>query len=132
MNMPRRSWLTIATAAATFAFIVTALMLASYAQPVGENPFDSNEWQALKSDLSENPDDTVAGERARTLDLELRQTFFRRRERIRTGGTLLLVALVVFLVAIKRANRRSLPEPDAPAPPSSVTVTFTAYVPLSA
>jgi len=81
MTLPRRSWLTIATAAGTFAFIVVALMLASYAKPVGENPFDSNEWLALKGRLTENPSDAEAAERARDLDLKLRKTFFRRRLR---------------------------------------------------
>jgi outer membrane protein assembly factor BamB len=117
MSTPRRTWLTIAATAATFAFIVLVVMLVIHAAPRGENPFDAEEWRALKAELAAKPGDPEATERLRVLDLELRRAFFERRDRIRVGGSLLLIGLVLALVAVKGANRRTLPEPAEPATP---------------
>lgn len=117
MSAPRRTWLNVATAAAAFAFIVLVVMLALHADPRGENPFDSDAWLAAKAQVRATPGDPEATERLRTLDLALRRDFAERRERIRVGGTLLLIGLALALVAVKRANRRTLPEPDEPVAP---------------
>ena len=109
-----RTWLEIGSVAAVFSFIVLAVVLAYWSVPRGENPFDSDEWVSAKTELQARPTDPAAAERVRELDLRLRRGFFLRRERIRDGGTLLLVALVVAIAAVKRAHRRSVPEPDAP------------------
>lgn len=121
MSTSRRTWLRAAAVAAAFSFIVLAVMLALHARPRGENPFDDAEWRALKAELAVHPDDPAAADRLRTLDLELRRAFFERQSRLRVGGVLLLVGLVVALVALKRAQRRTLPEPGAPAAPVSET-----------
>ena len=117
MSTSRRTWLGAAAVAAAFAFVVLAVMLALHARPRGENPFDDAAWRALKAEVAARPDDPAAADRLRTLDLELRRAFFERRDRLRAGGVLLLVGLAAALVALKRANRRTLPEPDAPAAP---------------
>ena len=122
MSTSRRTWHGAAAVAAAFAFVVLAVMLALHARPRGENPFDDAQWRALKAELAAHPDDAAALERLRTLDLELRRAYFERRNRLRAGGVLLLVGLAVALVALKRANRRTLPEPDAPAAPVSDVV----------
>jgi outer membrane protein assembly factor BamB len=114
MNLPRRTWLSVAAVAAVFSFLVIAMMLAYWARPLGENPFDSAEWTSAKNELLRQPSDPAVAGRIRDLDLELRREFFRRRDRVRIGGTLLLAGLVVALVTVKRANRRSVPEPEAP------------------
>jgi outer membrane protein assembly factor BamB len=118
MSVPRSTFLSIAATALALSFIVLAVMLGLYATETGEDPLDTGQWRAQKTELAGRPTDQAATSRIRDLDLELRRAFFTRRERIRIGGTLLLVALVVALVAVKRANRRSLPEVDAPATPS--------------
>ncbi len=117
MSVPRSTWLSAAAAAGVFSFIVLAVMLGLYANSTGEDPLDSGEWQTLKTELAGRPTDQVATNRIRHLDLELRRAFFLERERIRMGGTLLLVGLVLALVAVKRANRRILPEVARPAAP---------------
>jgi outer membrane protein assembly factor BamB len=114
MTVPRDLWRTMAMTAGVFAFIVLAVMLAIFTRSVGENPFDSDEWRGLKTELAARPTDQSKAERVRALDLDLRRAYFLRRDRIRTGGTLLLVGLAVFLVAFKRAHRRTRPDPDEP------------------
>jgi outer membrane protein assembly factor BamB len=117
MTVSRESWRRVATVAAVFSFVVLAVMLAAFLGTSSEHPFDDPAWRALKLEMAARPTDQQLAERARSLDLELRRAYFDRRSRIRTGGTLLLTGLVVFLVATKRANRRSFPEPAEPAPP---------------
>ncbi len=117
MSVPRSTWLSAAAAAGVFSFIVLAVLLGLYADPTGENPLDTSEWQTKKTELAGRPTDQAATNRIRRLDLELRRAFFQNRERIRIGGTLLLVGLALALVAVKRANRRILPEVAKPAAP---------------
>ena len=113
----RPAWLSLAATAGVISFIVLAVMLGLYARPMGEDPLDTGEWTTLKTELAGRPTDQAATNRIRHLDLELRRAYFTRRDRIRLGGTLLLVGLVIGLVAIKRANRRTLPEVDQLAEP---------------
>jgi outer membrane protein assembly factor BamB len=114
MTDARRTWLSVAAISAVFSFIVVAVMLSYWSRPLGENPFDSPEWVSAKTELQNRPTDRSAHHRIRELDLQLRRGFFRRREQLRLGGTLLLIGLIVAVVAVKRANRRAIPEPDAP------------------
>ena len=109
MKLPRSTWLGLSAAAVAFAFIVLAVLLGLYLQPSGLDPLDTAEWQELKQELAGRPTDQAVADRLRKLDLELRREYFTRREKIRLGGTLLLIGLVIALVAIKRANRRILP-----------------------
>jgi len=120
MIAPRRTWLQVASVAAVFSFIVLLVMLGYHGRQLGEDPLDSAEWRALTTELKDRPTDRTIADRIRKLDLSLRRAFFSRRERIRVGGSLLLVGLVVAIVAVKRANRRTLPEPDAPEAPPPV------------
>jgi outer membrane protein assembly factor BamB len=116
VTIPRRTLLSVASVAAVFSFVVLAVMLGYQARSPGENPLDSPEWRAVKAELGVRRDDPLAAGRVRDQDVELRRAFFSRRERLRIGGTLLLIGLAVALAALGLANRRSRPAPAAPGP----------------
>ncbi len=78
------------------------------------NPLDSTELKALREILSQDPRNESLKVEIRTLDLELRQNYFYHRMLAEQGARILLVAVVIFLIAIKASAElgKRLPEPD--------------------
>jgi len=68
-----------------------------------EDPIFVEQFIELKVRLAENPRDEALKKELRRLDLEIRDGYFAAQDFIRRGAYLLLIGLVVFVLALKRA-----------------------------
>ena len=64
-------------------------------------PLDSVALTELKNQLAQRPQDENLTQQIRTLDLQLRQQFFTRRDMNLRGSYLLLGGLIIFLIGLK-------------------------------
>ena len=62
---------------------------------------DSEELQALKARLREEPNNAELKDEVRILDQQLRLEFFQREQVASRGGVLLLVGATIFIVALQ-------------------------------
>jgi len=102
-----------AIVAGVFAAAVSAMLLADYGRRQAKDPLESDQFKALKAELAQRPGDDQLKRQIRTLDLRLREEYFRGRRFAERGTWLLLGGIVVFLIAAKSASalRRKLPTP---------------------
>ncbi len=104
-----RAMTAVAWVAALFALLIAVLIIVEYPGPTVPDSL-----QQLKDALAKDPGNQELRERIRTFDLEERRAFFTGQARVRTGGWILLVVVVIFLVCAKtNAELRSrylLPE----------------------
>jgi outer membrane protein assembly factor BamB len=96
-----------------FAVLVSVLLLVDFAKRSANDPLDSARLLALRQQLRQQPANAELQQAARTLDLELRQQYFRQRDFTRRGVYLLIAASGVALVGWRWAAkvRRRLPQP---------------------
>jgi outer membrane protein assembly factor BamB len=103
-----------AAVSGVFSVVVCALLLYDYMRRGPINPSENLILQALKSDSAKQPENEELKSKIRTLDLQLRQEYYRQRTFSLVGAGLLLGGVVVFLVSLKTAAnlRRELPHPQ--------------------
>jgi outer membrane protein assembly factor BamB len=119
-NEVTRSWykasLIIAVFAFVFSIIASALMVSNFIQLKSSDPLNSPELAELKAQLFRQPADVSLKEQIRTLDLQLRKSYFHHRAFSKFGGYLLIVSIAIFLIGIKLVEfyRSKLPMPITP------------------
>ncbi|MFH1924278.1 MAG: PQQ-binding-like beta-propeller repeat protein [Planctomycetota bacterium] len=108
-----------AVVAGVFSAMVAAMLLTDYSRRRAEDPLEVEQFHALKAALVEQPGDERLKEEIRTLDLGLREEYFRARRFAERGTWLLFGGIVVLLVSAKATStlRRKLPMPEAQAAP---------------
>jgi len=119
-NEVTKAWykasLIIAIFAVMFSIIASALMVSNFIQLKSSDPLNSPELAELKAQLFRQPADVSLKERIRTLDLQLRKSYFHHRAFSKFGGYLLIVSIAIFLIGIKLVEfyRHKLPMPITP------------------
>jgi outer membrane protein assembly factor BamB len=119
-NEVTKAWykasLIIAIFAAVFSIIASALMVSNFIQLKSSDPLNSTELAELKAQLFRQPADVSLKEQIRTLDLQLRKSYFHHRAFSKFGGYLLIVSIAIFLIGIKLVEfyRSKLPMPITP------------------
>lgn len=106
--------------AGIFSAVVAAVLLGHLAWRMTKDPFDSPEFQALKAQLAQRPEDPELQAQLRTLDQELRRRYFGHRRFAAVGAVLLLCGAILTTASAKWAGslRRRLPQPGPYLGPS--------------
>ncbi|MGQ9574933.1 MAG: outer membrane protein assembly factor BamB family protein [Thermoguttaceae bacterium] len=114
----RQSWARVAVWTAVvsglFVLMTLALMAWDYSQRLAKDPLDSEEFRALRAQLTDQSASEELKTQIRQMDRALRQAYFRQRRFAAVGAWLLLAGIVVFLAAVRTAStlRRKLPMPE--------------------
>ena len=110
-----RSTVTTAIVCAVFALIVLGLFVTSYVRGRIIDDKWETQFENLKIELRQNPDDKQLLERIRLLDLQFRRHRIRRLDFSRKGGYLLFGSVVILLITLKCAGtfKRKIPAPQA-------------------
>jgi outer membrane protein assembly factor BamB len=103
----------LAAVAGAFSVLVVLLMLADYRLRLNKDPLDSAPYAALKARLAKEPRNEDLKRQIRSMDLELRRSYFRQRQFTAAGGWLLLSGAATTLAALVWAGslRKRLPKP---------------------
>ncbi len=106
-----------AVAAGAFSLAVGALVVFHSIENDPADPLASPRMKQLRDRLRLQPGNDPVKRQIRELDLQLREEFFSGRQRVATGGWLLLVGVAVCLIALKLACdlRKKLPRPGPTA-----------------
>jgi len=109
----------IAIIASVFSAVVCLFLLIDYSRRLAKDPLESPQFKALKAELAKRPRDEGLKKEIQSLDLELRQSYFRQRRFAAAGAWLLLGGVAVAVVAMKSAltRRRRLPMPEVQLAP---------------
>jgi outer membrane protein assembly factor BamB len=102
---------------ASFALIISILMIANYIQTKSIEPLKSPALAQLMLQLQKDPDNLALKEQIRALDLLARKAYFTNQWQIRSGGFLLFTSLVILLLALKFLNSKKTKFPDLEAGP---------------
>ena len=115
-----RNWRMTAWVAGVFSALVGLTMIFGRLSIRAEDPLKSPQLKEYKEQLRLNPPDEQIKKRIRTLDLQLRQRYFRQLSQMESGVYLLLGGMVAFVFALKQGARcrRQLPMPR-PKPDAS-------------
>ncbi len=108
--------LATALVAGVFALIVGLLLIVDFVSRGELELFDSPQYVALKQQLAEDGGNAQVIEQIRTLDLQLREAYFQRRQFTRFGVYLLVGGIAVALICARWAAslRPKLPHPHPP------------------
>jgi outer membrane protein assembly factor BamB len=103
----------LAAVAGAFSVLVVLLMLADYRLRLNKDPLDSAPYAALKVRLAKEPRNEDLKRQIRSMDLDLRRSYFRQRQFTGAGGWLLLSGAAATLAALVWAGalRKRLPKP---------------------
>jgi len=107
-------WKRIALIAGIFAILISILLIANYVQLSRVDPVNTETINSLVEKLAENPDDDALRNQIRELDLLARKAYFTNQWQIRTGGYLLLIAVLVIVVAFQIINSAKGKQPEIP------------------
>ncbi|MEA3443105.1 MAG: PQQ-binding-like beta-propeller repeat protein [Bacteroidota bacterium] len=91
----------IAIISGAFALLVAFLLLLNYWQLHHNDPIESEALKSLVQRLSDDPKNQELKEDLRNLDLLARKAYFSSLWQIKTGSWLLLIASIVFVVALR-------------------------------
>ncbi|MFC2103897.1 PQQ-binding-like beta-propeller repeat protein [Bacteroidota bacterium] len=105
-------WKGIAIVTAIFSFIICFLIIANYFQINRIDPVNTELINTLVERLSQNPSDEALRAEIRELDLLVRKAYFTNQWQIRTGGYLLLIGVIIFVIAIQLINSAKKISPD--------------------
>ncbi len=99
--------------AGVFSVIVAGVLLGHLAWRMTKDPFEVPEFQALKAQLVQHPDDPELQKQLRLLDQELRRRYFWHRRFSAAGAILLLCGAILTVGSAQWASalRRRLPQP---------------------
>ncbi len=117
-----RGWRRVALVTGVISFVSLLLMASSFVTRPGLDPEDetralsSPELRALKARLAEDAGNEELKGRIRELDLAVRQEFFEARALTQRLAYLLLGAIVLFLVAVRRSGLTPHAPPEEPPP----------------
>ncbi|MCF7837366.1 MAG: PQQ-binding-like beta-propeller repeat protein [Candidatus Marinimicrobia bacterium] len=102
----------LAVVSGIFLMIVSSIMLLNGYLLRAVDPLDSPALRTLSAQLAQDADNAELRQQVRELDLLARRAFFVRQWQIRTGGILLAVAGLVFIVSLylMTAGNRRLPD----------------------
>ncbi len=116
-----------AAIAGVFSLVVCALLLYDYSRRAPGDPLENGVFITLKAVLAKHPDSEERKSQIRTLDIQLREEYFRQRAFTLVGAGLLIGGVVVFLVSLKTAAtlRRKLPRPQAMTSPKDLESQWT-------
>src|SRR6185369_1391457 len=116
------AWRTARGIAATFALLVSFVMLFGHLSSDALDPLKSPDLKALKEQLRLNPTDEQLKKRIRESDLELRASYFRRLSHSASGSWLLFGGIAVFIFTATQCARYRkqlpLPKPRLAADPA--------------
>ncbi len=104
----------IGKTAALFIVLFGTVLLVNFVLTLRQDPLNSQSMQKLLTRLSENENDSELRQEIRALDLLARKAFFTRQWQIRTGATMLFIAVLVWLIAARGREilRRRMPDPN--------------------
>ncbi|MFC2151728.1 PQQ-binding-like beta-propeller repeat protein [Bacteroidota bacterium] len=105
-------WKGVAIVAAIFSFIICFLIIANYFQINRIDPVNTELINTLVERLSQNPNDEALRAEIRELDLLARKAYFTNQWQIRTGGYLLLIGVILFVIAIQIINSAKKISPE--------------------
>jgi len=111
----------IAMISGMFAFVLCILIIVNYGQLKRTDPLNSPVLKTLVDRLKEHPEDQQLRAEVREIDLLARKAFFTSRWQIRTGGILLLIALLIVITCLKVID---ILRPVIPGVPSSKNEDF--------
>ncbi|MDA3954508.1 MAG: PQQ-binding-like beta-propeller repeat protein [Bacteroidales bacterium] len=97
-------WNGIAITSAIFSFIICFLIIANFLQINRLDPINTEVINNLVERLSQNPNDEALKIEIREIDLLARKAYFTNQWQIRTGGYLLLIGVIIFVVAMQMIN----------------------------
>ncbi len=102
-----------AIVAGLFSIVVAALLVVDYTRRSNDLALELPEYQTLKQQLSQEPDNTSLREQIRKIDFQLREEYFRQRRFTSHGAYLLAGGVVFWLITLRLAFtlRRKLPKP---------------------
>ena len=108
-----RTWRLVAWIAGVFALLVGINLLAGHVRAKATDPLKSPQLKAYKEQLRLSPTDKQLKQNIRTLDLELRQSYFRHLSQMGFGIYLLLGGAAIFVLAVTQGSRhrKQLPMP---------------------
>ncbi len=105
-------WKGIAIVAAIFSFIICFLIIANYFQINRLDPVNTELINTLVERLSQNPNDEALRLEIRELDLLVRKAYFTNQWQIRTGGYLLLIGVILFVISYQLINSAKKISPE--------------------
>jgi outer membrane protein assembly factor BamB len=102
-------WQRVSLITAIFTIVISSLLIANFIQFSSFDPVDSQIINELVQRLEENPQDEQLREGIRELDLLHRKAYFSNLWQVRTGGYILLLVVLVFIIAqrILRAQNKT-------------------------
>jgi len=103
-----------AVVSGVLSLITVGLLLLNFYKGTIVEPRLEEQWEQLKTEVRNNPNDEELLSRVRELDLVMRTNRVRQDDFSRRGGYLLLGGLTVFLVSLKGSVqlRKKLPRPE--------------------
>jgi outer membrane protein assembly factor BamB len=84
-----------------FCLVVAVLLIANFWQLKNSEPLESETMEALVQRLAAEPNNEELREEIRKFDLLARKAYFTSSWQVKTGGILLLIAAVIFALALK-------------------------------
>ncbi len=103
---------TIAAVSLVFAAVIGVLLIVNYIQTASVDPLHSEALSTLKARAIQNPGDEALKEEIRAIDLLARKAYFTNLWQVRTGGFLLFLFAVAFLVSVRYLHARRRDYPD--------------------
>ncbi len=94
-------WKKIAYLSAGFGIFVAILLIINYVQYSKLDPVNAKLIENLVERLNEDPNNEALRQEIRTIDLLSRKAYFTSQWQIKMGGYLLLVAVIVFVIAMQ-------------------------------
>jgi outer membrane protein assembly factor BamB len=86
---------------AFFMLLIGLVLLFNYLQLAGTDPIESETMTALIERLSADPNNEALRNEIRAFDLMSRKAYFTGKWQIETGGILLLIAAIVFIISLR-------------------------------
>jgi len=96
-----RIWKKVATISAGFSLLVALLLIVNYLQYSRLDPVEQETINNLVERLDEEPDNEQLRKEIRTIDLLSRKAYFTSQWQIRTGGYLLLIGVILFVISMQ-------------------------------
>lgn len=92
-------WKAVAWVSGVIAFLVCVLIIMNYIQLNRHDPVNTEVINTLVERLNKNPNDEALRNEIREFDLLARKAYFTNQWQVRTGGYLLLISLIIFVIA---------------------------------
>ncbi|MCK5146380.1 PQQ-like beta-propeller repeat protein [bacterium] len=104
----------MAFAAGGMVIVLAVLLIAQFFQVRAVDPIDSKPLQIMMERIKDNPQDAALRDQIRALDLLARKAYFTSQWQLRTGGIMLIGAVLLLLTGLKimRNIHKKLPHPE--------------------